>query len=111
LERLPVGSITFLFVPYPDGSGGKRRPTVVLSKVNEVEYWLAEITSQSLPLLNGLFIEQADFSSGGLRKPSQVRCDRLLTANEELLRDPEAVLKPEVVSKIVSRIISLLPKV
>ncbi len=110
MERLPVGAITFLLVPYPDGTGGKRRPAVDLNKVNDTEYWLVEITSQPTPFPNGVFLEESDFEFGALRVRSQVRCDRILTAHEELLRNPaEAMLKLEVHRKIVSTVIALLP--
>jgi mRNA interferase MazF len=110
MERLPVGSITFLLVRYPDETGEKRRPAVVINKVSEFEYWLLEITSQSIPFPNGVVISPADFIWGALNKPSQVRTDRILTANESLLRQPEGQLKTEVVKELVSKINSLLPK-
>ena len=110
MERLPVGSITFLLVKYPDETGEKRRPAVVINKVNEDEYWLLEVTSQPIPFPNSVAINSSDFLWGALKKTSQVRIDRILTAHEDLLREPEAQLKIEVMREIVSKITSLLPE-
>src|SRR6184192_3645254 len=98
MERIPVGSVTFHLVPYPDGTGEKRRPALVLGKVNDAEYWLLEITSQPLMQKHGVRLDPSDFVSGGLRRVSQVRCDRILTAHESLLRDPEGQVKKEVLN-------------
>lgn len=110
MERLPIGSVTFHLVPYPDGTGAKRRPALVLGKVNEAEYWLLEITSQTILHACGVHIESSDFEWGGLRRSSQVRCDRILTAHESLLRLPEGQLKSSILSVILDRVHSLIPQ-
>jgi hypothetical protein len=72
MERLSVGSVTFHLVPYPDGTGEKRRPAFVLNKVNESEYWLLEITSQPIMQEHGVRLEPADHA-GAWRSSRSIR--------------------------------------
>jgi mRNA interferase MazF len=111
MERIPVGSVVLVFFPYPDSTGGKRRPALVIAEANAEEYFLLEITSQPKQFPSGLFITGEDFESGGLRLPSQVRCDRLFTAHESVINPKAGKLKSDKFQTILAKTLSLFPKV
>jgi mRNA interferase MazF len=110
VKNLPAGCDTFVAVPYTDRTGIKRRPVLVLSKVNDVEYFVLEITSQPLPFLNGVILDHKSDLWGGLKRVSQVRYDRILTAHYSLLRLHEAAVNTEILNSVIRRVLSLLPK-
>jgi mRNA interferase MazF len=109
VERPAVGTVVALEVPYPDATGFKKRPALILAHANEEECFLLEITSQPLPRPATTPLDAADFASGGLRRKSYVRGDRLFTAHISLFTSIAGTLKPEAFWNILQKTLSLFP--
>lgn len=53
-------------------------------------------------------IEDSDFSSGGLNQTSNVRPNRLFTADQQIILYKAGQLKPEKLEQVITKIIEIL---
>ena len=85
MERFVKGDIVVVHFPFSDLSDTKKRPALVLADLIGDDIILCQITSKnisdiySIPLLNN------DFSTGSLNKPSNIRPNRLFTADKKII--------------------------
>ena len=77
----PVGSVILVNFPFADLKRFKKRPAVVIAGGSLDTIILCQITSQDLPGVIGIKLENRDFAVGGLPMLSYVRPDKLFTVD------------------------------
>lgn len=104
------GDIVTIPFPFTDQSGNKLRPAVIVSNstVNKTsDIILAAITSQ---LRNDEF--SFFLNNGNVKKPlhndCEVRCDKLFTANKQLVHKKISSLTNDALSHLCKKVASLL---
>lgn len=81
MGRFVGGDVVVIPFPFSDLSGDKKRPALVVAPLNGDDVILCQITSKqkqdgyAIPLIN------TDFSNGSLRQDSNIRPNRLFTAD------------------------------
>src|SRR3989344_5969212 len=86
MERPVKGDIVVISFPFSDFTAGKRRPALVIASPKGNDSILCQITSKNIKDSVAIPIAQTDFSHGSLRTESNIRPDKIFTANK-LLRD------------------------
>ena len=81
MGRFVKGDIVIIPFPFSDLSASKKRPAFVAASLAGNDVILCQITSRPFGDRYALAIEQKDFATGGLNRPSSARPNRLFTAD------------------------------
>ena len=79
------GDIVVIPFPFSDLSSSKRRPALVLAASGGNDIILCQITSQTVKDENSIIIELSDIENGSLSAVSNVRPNKLFTADESIV--------------------------
>jgi mRNA interferase MazF len=85
MGRFVKGDVVVTPFPFSDLSDSKKRPALVVAALKGDDVILCQITSRTIKDDYAISIEDKDFASGGLKKPSNVRPNRLFTADSRLI--------------------------
>ncbi|MEW6711188.1 MAG: type II toxin-antitoxin system PemK/MazF family toxin [Candidatus Riflebacteria bacterium] len=107
MERFVRGDIVVVTFPFSDLSLVKRRPAIVLAEAGGDDYILSQITSQTVRDNLAIEISAADFACGSLKKASNVRPNRLFTADRHLILYKAGELKKEKIIEILTAVLML----
>lgn len=102
------GDVVIVPFPFSDLSQAKRRPALVVAKLTGDDLILCQITSQLMSDNYAVTLENEDFSSGGLNKNSNIRPNRLFTADQGIILYRAGQLKTEKLEEVVNKIIEIL---
>jgi len=108
MGRFVKGDVVVLPFPFSDLSSSKRRPALVIANASGNEVILAQITSQSFQDRHAIEIAQEDFSSGGLNLISNVRPNKLFTADENIIAYSAGNLNDHAIRTVVDKIVSII---
>lgn len=86
--------VVLMAFPYSDLSAQKIRPALILADAGRGDWLLCQITSN--PFADAMAVELGGdaFASGGLRRVSYARPNKLFTAHESLLAGIAGILTP-----------------
>ena len=102
------GDIVVVPLPFSDLSNAKRRPAFVLTDLNGNDIILCQITSQLNKDKYSIEILDSDFQSGSLKKISNIRPNRIFTADKSIILYKIGSLKPAKSLQIIQKIIEIL---
>lgn len=69
---------------------------------------LCQITSQNIADRYAITLQSSDFSEGGLNQTSNIRPNRLFTADREIILDKAGQLKTEKLNEAIAKIVEIL---
>ena len=106
--RLQRSAVVLAEFPYSDLTQTEVRPSVVLSNAGRGDWILGQLTRN--PIGDRLSIELTNDSvaEGHLRSVSYFRPAKLFTANEVLIKEVVATLKPEVFNRLLDATMDIL---
>lgn len=102
------GDVVILPFPFSDLTQAKRRPAVVVANLRGDDLILCQITSQTVSDDYAIKIDNSDFSMGGLNQISNIRPNRLFTADKSIILYKAGQLKPEKLEEAIAKIIKIL---
>jgi mRNA interferase MazF len=108
LERFIKGDIVVFPFPFSDLSRSKRRPALVIQQFNGEDLLLAQITSKNVRDEYAVLLNENDFKEGSLKKPSNIRCNKLFSCSKNLILYKAGSLKKSKMSKVIQSIKNLL---
>jgi len=108
MERFVKGNVVVLPFPFSDLTKAKRRPALIIAELEGNDLILCQITSQSIRDRYAVSIDDDEFETGTLRQRSNVRPNRIFTADRHIILYRVGHLKPEKVDQIIDRIIDIL---
>jgi mRNA interferase MazF len=108
MARFIKGDVVVVPFPFSDLTQAKRRPALVVATFEGNDLILCQITSQSVNDRYAILVENSNFSSGGLNKISNIRPNRLFTADEQIIICQAGRLKPKKLEEVIARIITIL---
>jgi len=76
------GDVVVVPFPFSNLSDSKRRPALVLSRLEGDDLILCQITSQQIRDRYAISLGERDFASGSLKQASNVRPNRIFTADQ-----------------------------
>jgi len=108
LARFVKGDIVVVPFPFSDLTSAKRRPALVIAELEGDNLILCQITSQQIRDRYAILIDDSDFEDGTLRQTSNVRPNRIFTADRHIILYIVGHLKPEKVNEVSERIVDIL---
>ena len=108
MERFVKGNVVVVPFPFSDLTQAKRRPALIIAELEGNDLILCQITSQSIRDRYALSIDDDEFETGALRQRSNVRPNRIFTADRHIILYRVGHLKPEKVDQIIDRIVDII---
>jgi len=108
LERFVKGDIAVVPFPFSDLTRARRRPALVIAELEGDDLILCQITSQQIKDRYAVSIDEDDFEAGTLRQGSNVRPNRIFTADRHIIMYGISHLKHSKVNEVIERIIDIL---
>jgi mRNA interferase MazF len=103
------GHVVVLPFPFSDLSNSKNRPALVIAPLDtHNDVILCMITSRQTKDTSAIAITSEDFISGSLPRDSNVRPNRLFTADASLILRTAGMLSPEKVNEVVTEIVRII---
>lgn len=102
------GDVVVVPFPFSDLTRAKRRPALVVAELEGDDLILCQITSQQIKDKYAVSIEDNDFKTGTLRQKSNVRPNRIFTADCHIVLYSLAHLKPDRINDVIERIVDIL---
>jgi mRNA interferase MazF len=94
--------------PFSDLTQAKRRPALVLADLEGDDLILCQITSQQVRDKYAIDLDDPDFAAGALRQKSNVRPNRLFTADQRIVLRRVGHLRREKINAIIEKAVQIL---
>ncbi|MCE5345543.1 MAG: type II toxin-antitoxin system PemK/MazF family toxin [Bacteroidales bacterium] len=108
MERFIKGDIVVIPFPFSDLSGSKKRPALVIADLQGDDIILCQITSQQTRDKYAIQVKESDFKSGKLTAPSNIRPNRIFTADKNIIIKKAASLNETAINAVIQKVISIL---
>jgi mRNA interferase MazF len=108
MERFVKGEVVVAHFPFSDLSDSKKRPALVLADLNGNDIILCQITSKNISDMYAIALQQKDFSNGSLYKPSNIRPNRLFTADKKIIIKKVGQIRKEKQLEVIAEITKLI---
>jgi len=106
--RFVRGDVVVIPFPFSDLSASKRRPALVVATLTGDDVILCQITSQAVSDEYAIPISSDEFETGSLRHKSNVRPNRLFTADSKIVLYRVGTLTEEKVQEVIAKIAEIL---
>lgn len=110
MARFVAGDVVVVPFPFSDLTQAKRRPALVLAELEGDDCILCQITSQHLRDRYAIELSHKDFESGGLRRKSHVRPNRLFTADQRIILYRAGHLKEAKLKEVIDELLRLFKR-
>lgn len=104
------GDVVIIPFPFSDLSETKRRPALVLANADETAVILCQITSQAVRDPDALELDLPDFRSGSLNRRSNIRPNRVFTADSRIILYRAGQLIPGKPAHVVEELVEILQR-
>jgi len=108
MERFIKGDVIVIPFPFSDLTGRKRRPALVISNLEGQDLILCQITSKNVRDKYAIELKDDNFAIGGLRQESNIRPNKIFTADKDIILYKIGSLKGSKVQEVIDRIIEIL---
>jgi mRNA interferase MazF len=108
MGKFVKGDVVVAPFPFSDLTAAKRRPALVVASLTGDDVILCQITSKSVADSYAIPITKSDFTSGGLPQDSNIRPNRLFTADGNIILYCAGVLTSNKVQEVVAKIIQIV---
>ena len=102
------GDVVVVPFPFSDLTIAKRRPALVVAELEGDDLILCQITSRPLADHYSVPLDEKDFADGGLRLPSNVRPNRLFTADSHIILYRVGGVAKSKLAEVTDRIVTIL---
>jgi mRNA interferase MazF len=102
------GDIVIVPFPFSDLTQAKRRPALVVANLKGYDLILCQITSKAIRDDYAIPLENTDFETGSLNQPSNIRPNRLFTADRGIILYKVGSLSSEKLQTAINKIIEIL---
>lgn len=94
--------------PFSDLSATKRRPALVLAYSGNRDYILCQITSKTVKDDFAIVLEEQEIIEGNLIKLSNIRPNRIFTAEDSIIQYRIGKISPSISKMVVDKLIEIL---
>ncbi|MBI2870759.1 MAG: type II toxin-antitoxin system PemK/MazF family toxin [Candidatus Omnitrophica bacterium] len=110
MARFIKGDVVVLPFPFSDLTQAKRRPALVVADAGGEDVILCQITSQPVKDRDALGIDHEDFETGTLKLKSNIRPNRIFTADQSIILYKAGSLKAKKIGEVIEKIIQILER-
>jgi len=107
MAKFVKGDVVVPF-PFSDLSQAKRRPALVLAELEGDDRVLCQITSRSLQDQYAIQLDDEDFAEGSLRRKSNIRPNRIFTADTNIILYQVGHMKADKLDEVIEKVIGIL---
>lgn len=108
MAKFVKGDVVVIPFPFSDLSQSKRRPALVIAPLEGNDAILCQITSKNIRDTYAISIDDADFTSGSLRQPGNIRPNRLFTADSHIILYRVGSIKKEKLLQVAEKVIDII---
>ena len=108
MARFVKGDVVVVPFPFSDLTRAKRRPVLVVAELEGDDIILCQITGQRTKDKYAVSIEENDFESGTLKQKSNVRPNRIFTADRHIVLYQVGRLIPDKVREVIDKVVEIL---
>ena len=108
MARFVKGDVVVVPFPFSDLTRAKRRPALVLAALEGDDVILCQITSQLKSDKYAIVLEENDFKEGTLKKVSNIRPNRLFTADARIILYRAGRVRDEKMKEVISKIVEMI---
>lgn len=108
MAKFVKGDIVVVPFPFSDLTLSKRRPALVIAPLEGDDIILCQITSQTVKDKYSLSLDDTDFETGNLKQPSNLRPNRIFTADSHIVLYRIGNLKPEKITQAVEKVVEII---
>lgn len=108
MEEFIKGDIVVIPFPFSDLSEVKKRPAFVVNKLKGDDVILCQITSQTIKDRYSILLRKTDFAAGSLLVNSNVRPNRIFTADKHIILYKVGNIKENKTEEIIQKIIEVI---
>lgn len=105
---LKAGDVVVVPFPFSNLAEAKRRPALVVATLKGNDVVLCQITSKAVKDDYAVVLEEDDFEEGSLRQKSNIRPNRIFTADKGIVLYKVGYLKEAKLKEVVNRICEIL---
>lgn len=102
------GDVVVVPFPFSDLTQSKRRPALIVAVLEGDDLLLCQITSQRVRDSYAIPLEDKDFETGGLRQKSNIRPNRLFTADQRIVLYKAGHLRNAKVREVIRKIVEIV---
>ena len=102
------GDVVVVPFPFSDLSNSKRRPALVLANLEGYDLILSQITSKNICDIYWIKLINDDFTKGSLMKDSNIRSNKIFTADENIIIYKIGHLADGKMNKVTETVIRIL---
>ncbi len=108
MARFVRADVVVVPFPFSDLTQAKRRPALVIAGLEGDDIILCQITSRGVKDKYAISIDEGDFAGGTLKQRSNIRPNRIFTADQHIILYRVGQLKIEKVTEVTDSIIDIL---
>jgi len=110
MAKFVKGDVVVVPFPFSDLTQSKRRPALVISKLESDDLILCQITSQSIKDSYAVSLDDKDFETGGLKQTSNVRPNRIFTADSHIVLYKVGNLTKGKLNEVIEKVVEIIRK-
>ena len=108
MGKFVKGDVVVVPFPFSDLSASKKRPALVVATLTGDDVILCQITSRTISDSYAIPLTEADFQTGSLHQDSNIRPNRLFTADSGIVLYRTGELMPSKVKEVVAKIVEIV---
>jgi mRNA interferase MazF len=108
MAKFVKGDIVVVPFPFSDLTKAKRRPALVIVDLEGDDIILFQITSQLNKDNHSIAINEGNFKEGNLRQVSNIRPNRIFTADSSIILYKVGALNNYMINRVIEKIIEIV---
>ena len=102
------GDVVVVQFPFSDLTESKRRPALIIAELDSDDVILCQITSQTVKDKYAVILIDDNFENGELKQSSNIRPNRIFTADKNIILYKIGHLKKEKINEVIEAIIKII---
>jgi mRNA interferase MazF len=108
LAKFIKGDVVVVPFPFSNQTQAKRRPALVIAELEGDDLILCQITSRLIRDRYSIPLSDKDFLAGSLKQESNIRPNRIFTADSRVVLYRVGNLKPEKLDEVIEKIVEII---
>ncbi len=110
MAKFVKGNVVVVPFPFSDLTQAKRRPALVIVTLEGDDLILCQITSQAIKDNYAISLDDKDFETGSLKQISNVRPNRIFTADSHIVLYKVGNPKIEKLNEVIEKVVEIIRK-
>jgi mRNA interferase MazF len=108
VAKFVKGDVVVVPFPFSDLTQSKRRPALVITALESDDVILCQITSKTIKDDYAISLGDEDFETGSLKQSSNIRPNRIFTADSHIILYRVGHLKTEKLAEVIDRAVEII---